>query len=246
MRPLIGQRSQESSKHLSTNFMHIPVDVQVHSSYIRPSIHSFPHLPPFPPLTMPPHLHPRSTATSTLFAGTLLASFAVIGIPHLFPCPRPRRGYADTERPPPHQLDEHGQRRPPRRGRSDEAEAFSDRETQHQLSPQDSKTAVTSGLQRKSLSQRRDMAEEAALFAELQWEAEALEREARECPVPKPKGFIGRILGFEDKENATATTTTRRTTSDISSAFPSPQSPPPAPSIPPHAIVSGNGGQGRS
>src|ERR1700761_7663650 len=43
---------------------------------------------------MPPHLHPRSTATSTLFAGTLLASFIVVGIPHVFPCPRPRTGYA--------------------------------------------------------------------------------------------------------------------------------------------------------
>src|SRR5947209_12176155 len=47
---------------------------------------------------MPPHLHPRSTATSTLFAGTLLASFTVVAIPHLFPCPRPRRAYADAER----------------------------------------------------------------------------------------------------------------------------------------------------
>src|SRR5271156_5612917 len=53
---------------------------------------------------MPPPLHPRSTATSTLFAGTLLASFTVVAIPHLFPCPRPRRAYADTER----QLDSEG------------------------------------------------------------------------------------------------------------------------------------------
>jgi cytochrome c oxidase assembly factor 2 len=38
----------------------------------------------------PPHLHPRSSATSTLFGVTLLASFIVVGIPHVFPCPRPR------------------------------------------------------------------------------------------------------------------------------------------------------------
>lgn len=44
---------------------------------------------------MPPHLHPRSTATSTLFGATLLASFVVVGIPHVFPCPRPRNGQLD-------------------------------------------------------------------------------------------------------------------------------------------------------
>jgi cytochrome c oxidase assembly factor 2 len=40
----------------------------------------------------PPHLHPRSSATSTLFGVTLLASFVVVGIPHIFPCPRPKNG----------------------------------------------------------------------------------------------------------------------------------------------------------
>jgi cytochrome c oxidase assembly factor 2 len=249
MQSLIGCRWKGSSKTSVHQFMHVKVHVHVHSSYIRPSIHSpIPFFSTLPPLKMPPHLHPRSTATSTLFAGTLLASFVVVGIPHLFPCPRPRRGYADTERPPPQQLDENGQRRLPRRARPDQAEVSSDRETQQQLSPQDSKTPSTSSLQRKSLTQRRDMAEEAALFAELQREAEALEREARECPVPKPKGFIGRILGFEDKEKTTATATaTTRTPSDGSSPFPSQQqSPPPSPSIPSHAIGAGSGGQGRS
>lgn len=46
------------------------------------------------------------------------------------------------------------------------------------------------------------MSEEAALFAELQREADALEKEARECPVPKPRGLIGRILGFEETTTA--------------------------------------------
>lgn len=55
---------------------------------------------------------------------------------------------------------------------------------------------------RKGLTQTKDIAEEAALFRELQREAEALEqeaRQARECPVPKPRGMIGRWLGFEEK-----------------------------------------------
>ena len=44
---------------------------------------------------MPPHLHPRSTLTTTLFTGTLLASFAVVALPHVLPCPVPRKRYAD-------------------------------------------------------------------------------------------------------------------------------------------------------
>ncbi|KAK5060227.1 hypothetical protein LTR84_010112 [Exophiala bonariae] len=150
---------------------------------------------------MPPHLHPRSTATSTLFAGTLLASFVVVGIPHLFPCPRPRRGYADTER---------------QRQRSPEAEQPTPNTSsgQEPPSPQDSNLA----MQRKNLSQRKAMSEEAALFAELQREADALEKEARECPVPKPRGLIGRILGFEDTTPASASTTAAEGGASLSSS----------------------------
>ncbi|KAJ5587349.1 uncharacterized protein N7459_003114 [Penicillium hispanicum] len=46
---------------------------------------------------MPPHLHPRSRSTTGLFAGTLLASLLVVGMPHVFPCPAPRRTFADSE-----------------------------------------------------------------------------------------------------------------------------------------------------
>lgn len=139
---------------------------------------------------MPPHLHPRSTATSTLFAGTLLASFVVVGIPHLFPCPRPRRGYADSERQP--------QQRIP----NPEEPTPSTPTNKNSPPTQDSHSNLT--LQRKTLSQRKAISEEAALFAELQREADALEKEARECPVPKPRGFIGRFLGFEEDHTGTS------------------------------------------
>ncbi|KZL80063.1 hypothetical protein CI238_08779 [Colletotrichum incanum] len=47
---------------------------------------------------MPPHpLHPRSRMTSSLFATTVVASFFVVGMPHLLPCPAPRVTYADGE-----------------------------------------------------------------------------------------------------------------------------------------------------
>lgn len=52
------------------------------------------------------------------------------------------------------------------------------------------------------MAQAKELEEEAALFRELQREAEALEREAGECPVPKPSGILGRLLGFTDRPQA--------------------------------------------
>ncbi|KAH6692396.1 hypothetical protein F5X68DRAFT_58131 [Plectosphaerella plurivora] len=46
---------------------------------------------------MPPHLHPRSRMTSSLFAVTVAASFFVVGLPHILPCPSPRVTFADGE-----------------------------------------------------------------------------------------------------------------------------------------------------
>ncbi|KAF4513632.1 hypothetical protein G6O67_000880 [Ophiocordyceps sinensis] len=46
---------------------------------------------------MPPHLHPRSRMTSSLFATTVVASFFVVALPHVLPCPVPRTRFADGE-----------------------------------------------------------------------------------------------------------------------------------------------------
>ncbi|OBT90553.1 hypothetical protein VE02_00993 [Pseudogymnoascus sp. 03VT05] len=46
---------------------------------------------------MPPHLHPRSRMTSSIFVTTLLASFAVVTLPHVLPCPAPRVAYTEGE-----------------------------------------------------------------------------------------------------------------------------------------------------
>jgi hypothetical protein len=123
---------------------------------------------------MPPYLHPRSTATSTLFATTLLASFIVVGIPHVFPCPAPRRGYSDS----PRQL---------RDADGNIIVANEDTQSSKQSSTPQSKSS-------------RSLQDEAELFKMLQKEAETVEKEARECPVPKPRGFVGRILGFEEQK----------------------------------------------
>ncbi|KAF4126844.1 cytochrome c oxidase assembly factor 2 [Geosmithia morbida] len=39
---------------------------------------------------MPPHLHPRSRMTSSLFASTVVACFMVVALPHVLPCPAPK------------------------------------------------------------------------------------------------------------------------------------------------------------
>ena len=128
---------------------------------------------------MPPHLHPRSAATSTLFAGTLLASFIVVGIPHIFPCPVPRRNYADTER---QAVDKDGK------------PMANQKLNQKQLPTRTVQASQT------EVEKSRTLQNEADLFRQLQQEAEMLEKEARECPVPKPKGVIGKILGFDTRQ----------------------------------------------
>ncbi|KAL2070455.1 hypothetical protein VTL71DRAFT_13481 [Oculimacula yallundae] len=44
-------------------------------------------------------MHPRSRLTSSLFATTLFASFFVVALPHVLPCPAPRVTYADDGTP---------------------------------------------------------------------------------------------------------------------------------------------------
>lgn len=50
-----------------------------------------------------------------------------------------------------------------------------------------------------SSKRKRTLQEEAEVMRALQAETEALEKEnaRRECPVPKPKGVLGRFLGFD-------------------------------------------------
>ncbi|KPI39090.1 uncharacterized protein AB675_4511 [Cyphellophora attinorum] len=102
---------------------------------------------------MPSHLHPRSTATSTLFAGTLLASFVVISIPHIFPCPRPRTQYMDAD----------SQLR-----RAEDMAAASSPPVQAGIKQQGGKKTV-----------KRSMEAEAAVLKMLEEEARKFEKEAR-------------------------------------------------------------------
>ena len=125
---------------------------------------------------MPPHLHPRSRSTTGLFAGTLLASLLVVGIPHVFPCPAPRRTFADSEVV----VTADGQQIPrARRRRRKDIETLESTEKHrpsHPASPSDD--------------------DEVSMFLQMEEEAQNLTQVSRECPVPKPKGVLGQLLGF--------------------------------------------------
>jgi cytochrome c oxidase assembly factor 2 len=127
---------------------------------------------------MPPHLHPRSRSTTSLFAATLLASFFIVGMPHIFPCPAPRRALADSNTI----ITPDGQQeRRIRRRRRKATE-----------SPE--QTQSIEGIPTPS----SQVDEELTTFLQMEKEAKALEKTGRECPVPKPRGIMGQILGFGD------------------------------------------------
>ncbi|KAE8348678.1 hypothetical protein BDV28DRAFT_142976 [Aspergillus coremiiformis] len=127
---------------------------------------------------MPPHLHPRSRSTSSLFAATLLASLFVVGLPHLFPCPAPRRTLADSEMI----VTADGQQVPRVRRRK--------RKDVEMTCPEGN-----------TLSQTQQSSDEVSTFLQLEEEAEQLAKAGRECPVPKPGGVLGQLLGFSNDKD---------------------------------------------
>ncbi|PKY03607.1 hypothetical protein P168DRAFT_290776 [Aspergillus campestris IBT 28561] len=127
---------------------------------------------------MPPHLHPKSRSTSSLFAATLLASLGVVGLPHLFPCPAPRRTLADSEMIT--TADGQTFQRVRRRVRKDaDVPVQTDSPLRTQPAPED----------------------DVSTFLQLEEEAKQLSQTGRECPVPKPTGALGELLGFPSRKD---------------------------------------------
>ncbi|CZS88426.1 hypothetical protein WAI453_010772 [Rhynchosporium graminicola] len=116
---------------------------------------------------MPPHMHPRSRLTSSLFATTLFASFFVVALPHILPCPAPRVTYADHGTP---------QTRRKRRRRKCPAD-------------EDESSGVVKDL--STTEESGDVIE-----------AMGLRKQKRECPVPKPSGLVGEIMGLWGSSSA--------------------------------------------
>lgn len=136
---------------------------------------------------MPPHLHPRSRSTTGLFAGTLLASLLVVGMPHVFPCPAPRRTFADSEMT----ITADGQQVPRmRRRRRKDIDPDSD--------------AARPSLPTPSGA----VDEEVTTFFQMEEEAEKMAHVSRECPVPRPKGVLGELLGFRNVRGSEQQTST--------------------------------------
>lgn len=127
---------------------------------------------------MPPHLHPKSRSTSSLFAATLLASLGVVGLPHLFPCPAPRRTLADSEMIT--TADGQTIQRVRRRVRKDV----------------DSPVQADGPLRTQPATD-----DDVSTFLQLEEESKRLSQTGRECPVPKPTGALGELLGFSGPKN---------------------------------------------
>lgn len=115
--------------------------------------------------------------TSSLFATTMLASFLVVGLPHVLPCPAPRVTYADGEIV----EDENGRRRRRRRVQQQSQE-------------------VQGGVVQFNNITQADLVDHEG------------NRSKRECPVPKPGGKVGELLGF--KQSSKPQTTDSNTPSD--------------------------------
>jgi cytochrome c oxidase assembly factor 2 len=118
-------------------------------------------------------LHPRSRLTSSLFATTLFASFFVVVLPHALPCPAPRVVYAD--------------------GNGD-ADVSSDGDGIPVKRRRRRKVVVESTSEQRKQGDGADIDQLRQL--------ERIPRTVkRECPVPKPSGLVGEILGFKNKDN---------------------------------------------
>jgi cytochrome c oxidase assembly factor 2 len=115
---------------------------------------------------MPPHLHPRSRFTSSLFATTLFASFFVVALPHVLPCPAPRGAYADDGTP----------RRRRRRKCLEE------------------ETGVIGESARPLKQLKEEISHDDS-------GGQDFGDSRRECPIPKPGGLLGEILGFSSSSS---------------------------------------------
>ncbi|KAI0396269.1 hypothetical protein F5Y17DRAFT_128633 [Xylariaceae sp. FL0594] len=159
---------------------------------------------------MPPHLHPRSRMTSSLFASTVVASFLVVGLPHILPCPAPRVAYADASNAPDDKNTNGNRRRVRRRSPEQDTANVKDGIARFEVEEGDAVAAERNGSLRKISIPRTPTttSSSTAISAGAEIERGTTQPEAlatnsstaprgkRECPVPKPGGVIGELMGF--------------------------------------------------
>ncbi|KAL2153202.1 hypothetical protein VTH82DRAFT_4357 [Thermothelomyces myriococcoides] len=150
----------------------------------------------------PPHLHPRSRMTSSLFATTVLASFLVVALPHVLPCPAPARRvyYADDGG---EEQEDRGMSKPRARARRSTA-------------ARDGTEAEDGAVSECPRARARDGTAGIGVVEFRPGTAEDEEgsggrraRRRRECPVPKPGGMLGEWLGFNGNTGKEAGEKTR-------------------------------------
>ncbi|KAK7747775.1 hypothetical protein SLS62_008919 [Diatrype stigma] len=154
----------------------------------------------------PSHLHPRSRMTSSLFATTVLASFFVVALPHVLPCPAPPRvAYADSS------------------SSSSDPAADEIVITTTTIANPDGTTSTVKRRRRVPRGRKEEQGEEEGEVRNgiVAFEARGGQEEegriipagagrrghlqapprGRECPVPKPGGVIGELMGFNNSNN---------------------------------------------
>lgn len=133
--------------------------------------------------------------TSSLFATTVVASFFVVALPHMLPCPVPAARYADGDVV----VDENGRRRRFRRRSPASAEVRDGVVQFGQVTDEDDDDArAASGGTLPSSSSSSSAPPASGVMG-----AVREDRSRRECPVPKPGGMLGEWLGFHKGERGT-------------------------------------------
>ncbi|CAK7211856.1 hypothetical protein SBRCBS47491_001265 [Sporothrix bragantina] len=137
----------------------------------------------------PPHLHPRSRMTSSLFATTVFASFFVVALPHILPCPAPRVALADGQMA---QTSPDGTPRRRRRRRPQDEVMTGPAPIQVERD--------ADGMARFAMvnSNPEETSAETVGFSS------SPRRSTRECPVPKPGGIVGELLGFKSSSSSSS------------------------------------------
>lgn len=133
----------------------------------------------------------------SLFTATLLASLLIVGVPHVFPCPAPRRALADSEII----VTADGQQIKRKRRRKEPVPAGDETVPSDPLAGQSLFGSTIANLSRTP-EVGRELQEQAAEFRHMEAEAKELEKSARECPVPKPRGVLGHLLGFDSDKGS--------------------------------------------
>ena len=134
--------------------------------------------------------------TSSLFATTVLASFFVVALPHILPCPAPRVAYADSSSgAPPNTAYEVVVLTNPDGTTTTKRRRLRPRPRQ---SPEvrDGIAAFVGGAETEGEA-RTDADADVDAVGGGMGSAGRPRGSGRECPVPKPGGIIGELMGFK-------------------------------------------------